>query len=523
MRRSTFTSVRRFLLGIAITATPAFANVDGTLDTRLDPPTTSHNTGAPGVFRFSWDLGGALPNTNVDTSSAIGVQPDGKFLVAGYSWNTFAGQDQYACALARYGAEGLLDPSFGSGGMIVNNFFNAQTGVDCYPLFVTLLGDGHIVWGGSLYTNVEFAWLGRMDANGTIDVTFGGSGNGFYIGGANTATASLVVDTDGSLYAAGHAIPANFSDSDFYLLALDPDGVFQYARSVFFDLGGDRNDQAKALVLQQIPGTSCGANCFILPHSELYLVGTAANTPYQDLANHDCAVAAFRKDLFATEFTIDTFFGPALDGRLAIDFPVGSSNEGDNDCRVAISRPGNDYQQVGQGVVIGGENYFISTLGGGTPGLASNYALAEIDPAGNVAREDAFAFFEEFSTPGIYNGILAMVREPGGRIVVTGYAGSSDPDRAPSDVGVIRFNPDYTRDTTFGNDGAGLAIVTLDGTLPTLQREWGTALAIDTQGRLLLAGNRSFNYGSSADYDWLVARLNTSDVIFRDGIDGVVY
>jgi hypothetical protein len=234
-------------------------------------------------------------------------------------------------------------------------------------------------------------------------------------------------------------------------------------------------------------------------------------------------VAAFRKDLFSTQFAPDAFFGPALDGRLAIDFPVGSSNEGDNDCRVALSRTGHDYQQVGQGIVIGGENYFISTLGGGTPGLASNYALAEIDPAGNVTREDAFSFFQELATPGIYNGIFAMAREPGGKIVVTGYAGSSATDRAPSDVGVIRFNPDYSRDATFGNDGAGLAILSLDPVLGIHEREWGTALALDRNGRILLAGDRSFNYGTGGDYDWLVARLTTSDVIFRDGIDGIVH
>jgi len=86
---------------------------------------------------------------------------------------------------------------------------------------------------------------------------------------------------------------------------------------------------------------------------------------------------------------------------------------------------------------------------------------------------------------------------------------------------VIRFNADYTRDTTFGNDGAGLAVLSLDGALPGQQREWASAVTLDRADRVVIAGNRSYDYASgSNDYDWVIARLN-SDVIFRDGFDGL--
>jgi hypothetical protein len=231
------------------------------------------------------------------------------------------------------------------------------------------------------------------------------------------------------------------------------------------------------------------------------------------LPNHDCVVVAFRRGL------TDLFFGidPGFNGGnpLLIDFPVGSVNEGDNICRAAAPRSGS-------GIVIGGENFFISTLGGGSPGVASNYALAEVDEAGNVTRQDAFAFFEQPATPGIFNGIYGMAREPGGKLVVTGFAGTGDANRSPSDAAVIRFNADYSRDTSFGNDGAGLAIVSLDGqgSMATAQREWASALALDNRGRILPVGTRSYNIASNNDYDWLVGRLvNSDDVIFRDGFD----
>ena len=118
-----------------------------------------------------------------------------------------------------------------------------------------------------------------------------------------------------------------------------------------------------------------------------------------------------------------------------------------------------------------------------------------------------------------------MAREAGGKLVVTGFAGTTDANRAPSDAAVIRFNADYSRDASFGNDGAGLAIVSLDGrgSMATAQREWASSLALDNHGRILLVGTRSYNLASNNDYDWLVGRLaNAGDVIFRDGFDNRV-
>jgi hypothetical protein len=337
--------------------------------------------------------------------------------------------------------------------------------------------------------------------------------------GDHTAFASVLVDTDGTLYAAGHYIVPNASDNDFYLAVFDAGGNFDYTLARAFDLGtgNDHDDRAYAQVLRFVPAQSCGVSCLIPAHSELYLVGTANNTPYSDLANHDCAIIAYRRAVTDTQFSLDMSFNGT--GAETIDFPM-ASNEGDNICRAAVLRPGG-------GVVIGGENYFISTLGGGTPGLASSYALAEVDAVGNVTRQDTFAFFQDLAFPGIYNGISDMVREPAdGKLVVTGYAGTSVSNNAPSDVGVIRFNADFSRDSSFGNDGLGLAILSLDGQAGQnpAQREWGSGLALDSRGRIVLIGERSYNISGSNpnDYDWLIARLNYFDTIFRDGLDGVV-
>ena len=54
-----------------------------------------------------------LADHSLDEASALAVQPDGKILVAGRSWNTYA--------LVRLTARGQLDASFGRGGKVLTN------------------------------------------------------------------------------------------------------------------------------------------------------------------------------------------------------------------------------------------------------------------------------------------------------------------------------------------------------------------------------------------------------------------
>ena len=510
--------LRALALGLACAAAPALANVDGTLDTSLNPPLGGFPYfGVPGLFDYAIDQGGASPYTNNDSANAMLVQPDGKIVVVGTSWASGTTRSSHIGVIERFLADGTTDTSFGiAGRVLVGNPDNDET----YLQSVALQGSSLIVagiWTWATNLGNDNALLFRVDTHGTVETPFmvGGFSTALQI--ADAGFNKVVVDSASDIYTAGYsnALSGARVDVNFF----DTNGAFRYSYNR--PLGTSTQDGARGYdaVLQFVPAQSCGNGCVILAHDELYVVGTAFQGVYPSgLANHDCVIVAFRRTILQNDFSIDTLFNSG--GTLTIDFPMGSSNEGDNYCQAAASRPGG-------GVVIGGENVFISTLGGGTPGPASNYALAEVDSVGNVTRQDAFAFFQELPTPGIYNGIYDIVREPSGKLVVTGYASTSTINNAPSDVGVIRFNPDFTRDATFGNNGLGSAILSLDGQgalMFTGQREWGSRLALDSRGRIVLIGERSYNIGGSNpnDYDWLIARLNNSDVIFRDGLDGVV-
>lgn len=75
-----------------------------------------------------------------DQIEAITLQPDGGILAAGYTQvNGQPGSSDFA--LARYTSDGQLDPAFGSGGKVVDDFF----GDDDYAMDVVSLLDGRFL------------------------------------------------------------------------------------------------------------------------------------------------------------------------------------------------------------------------------------------------------------------------------------------------------------------------------------------------------------------------------------------
>ena len=99
------------------------------------------------------------------TASAVALQPDGKIVAAG----TASSQIR----VVRYNTDGSLDQSFGSGGVVTTAA--GAFGSDAKAL--VLQPDGKIVVGGdsSDGSETQFA-LVRYDANGSLDATFGSGG-----------------------------------------------------------------------------------------------------------------------------------------------------------------------------------------------------------------------------------------------------------------------------------------------------------------------------------------------------------
>ena len=143
-------------------------SVDGSLD-------QSFGSGGKVVTNFGStpvNCPPCLPSS--EEAHALAIQADGKLVVAGSSDARGGNNKRGACclsdfALARYNADGSLDPSFGSGGKVLTIFFPANS----YAEAVGIKADGKIVAAGG---GAGYFALARYTASGKQDPTFGSFG-----------------------------------------------------------------------------------------------------------------------------------------------------------------------------------------------------------------------------------------------------------------------------------------------------------------------------------------------------------
>lgn len=144
-----------------------------------------------------------------DIARALALQPDGKILVAGSCSDTFC--------LARYNADGALDASFGSSGAVI-----AFSGTNIGQA-LALLHDGKIVVAGDCFLAGWDFCLARFSANGALDTSFGSSGRVVTpIGSNNDYARALALQPDGKLVVAGHC--SNGAKNDVCLARYNPIG-----------------------------------------------------------------------------------------------------------------------------------------------------------------------------------------------------------------------------------------------------------------------------------------------------------
>jgi uncharacterized delta-60 repeat protein len=190
------------------------------------------------------------------TAQAIGIQPDGDIIVAGYA----ASVSGSASALARFNTNGTLDTSFGRGGEVLTTIEDGSeaNGMGIQP-------DGKIVAGGYAgildedltVTALDFA-AARYLANGALDLSFGSLGRTtINVGGDSLDAAhATAVQPDGKVILAGVAGLGELPPyaSSFVVLARfntngSPDTTFGNDGTVVAEIG-TYSDEALSLVLQ---------------------------------------------------------------------------------------------------------------------------------------------------------------------------------------------------------------------------------------------------------------------------------
>lgn len=123
---------------------------------------------------------------------AMAIQPDGKIVAVGSTAN------ENAFALARYRADGTLDPTFGEDGRVATRMGDSHS----FALDVAIQPDGKIVVAGTAEFS-RFALI-RYEPNGDLDPSFGDGG--IVTTDVTTGTDmafGLAIQPDGSIVVAG--------------------------------------------------------------------------------------------------------------------------------------------------------------------------------------------------------------------------------------------------------------------------------------------------------------------------------
>ncbi|VXC14391.1 hypothetical protein [Massilia sp. 9I] len=154
-----------------------------------------------------------------DLPTEILVQPDGKVIVAGWGNASVA---PFFMVATRLNTDGSLDTSFGTGGKLQYGFANVGSTMS----HMVLQGDKLLVSGyvGGPDGTLDAAVL-RFNSNGSIDTSFGDQGVFLRAIGIGTDNArSMVVLPDGKILLAGTMrSPAN--DVDGFLMRLNANGT----------------------------------------------------------------------------------------------------------------------------------------------------------------------------------------------------------------------------------------------------------------------------------------------------------
>ncbi|MBI3951783.1 MAG: hypothetical protein HY314_15145 [Acidobacteria bacterium] len=432
---------------------------------------------AAGVLASAGDLDPTFgPNANGrvttgffdadDQANAVALQPNGRIVAAGSSGSG----GNADIALVRYTPKGSLDPTFGGSGQLT-----LTLGGDQVATALALTSDGKIVVAGyaksSTESNYNF-FVARFKGDGNLDGTFNFFGLAITdFGVGDDFARAVAIQPDGKIVSAGQAW--NGREFDFALARYNVNGTLDSS----FGTGGKVNT---SICSRCIGGSDDWAYALALqPNGKIVVAGSLVAGSAG--ARNDFALVRYNAN-----GTLDTSFGGG-DGIVTTDFVSG----GDHAAALVI-------QPDGKLVVAGRSTSELERIGpGNAPRPELLFALARYNSDGTL---DASFGRYIFSFPGNVGRVttaigkfasaLALALQADGKILAAGYRFPFPSGYA--DFAVVRYNPDGTRDSIFG---LGAGIVTTDF---SARDDFAYAVAIGTDNKIVVAGS-AFN-GRNRDF-----------------------
>ena len=375
---------------------------------------------------------------------------------------------------------GTLDPKFGKGGIVTTANTGANAGA--------LQGDGKIVVAGSIATNQnqEQPGLLRYNTDGTLDPNFGIGGK-VVIGGTNAGPAfAVAVQTDGKILAAA---PANLHLTVFR---------FNSNGSVDNTFG---NNGATAIQPDEVFLAPASGGIALEPDGRI-LVATAHNEggPLQIVARllaNGQLDSTFGSNGVAPTFGGDSVAlvpnGNVLVGTGSVTSVYAPTGVVVKDFGIHGQTPGfapGFANEIGGFVVTNNSSTVTRIITAGTiftdPNLmslnsVSGFLLVSYNIDGTL--DNAFGIHGGVTTPfpgNILARAFAVALQRNGDIVAVGQTALTD--TGSSDFALVRYNPDGSVDTTFGNSGF---VSTPFGTSVA----FANTVLIQIDGKIIAVGN----------------------------------
>ena len=418
----------------------SFSEIIGVLDTSFNGQGfVIHNSAAGG-------------NGN-DAAFSIAVDSLERIVVTGYSSNG----TKDAMVIWRYNPDGSLDTSFNSQGYVI---FDSGNGND-YGYDITIDSSGKILVAGAISSGgigYDMA-IWRYNPDGTLDTTFNGVGyvthhNASGGNGTDEGTA-IALDSSGRIVVAGRSINSA-GNSDIvvwrYLSNGTLDTSFNSPKGFVTYDGGSGADEARAITIDS------GGNILVTGFS---FNGTTSN---------DMILLRYKAD-----GTLDTSFN-------GVGYVVHNGAAGGN---------GND---EGRAMVLDSLGKIL--IGGLSDKGSLNYDMViwRYNPDGTLDASFNGAGYVVHNGAAGGNGVdgaLDIGIDSVGRILV---AGVSTNGGGNYDMVIWRYNSDGTLDTSFNGQG----YVVHNGAAGGNGNDSGYALALDSLGKILIAGD-SINGGGNTD------------------------
>jgi uncharacterized delta-60 repeat protein len=445
------------------------------------------------------DLGGS------EYAYALAIGPDGDIVATGDAWDGTGDTD---VAVVRLTPSGVLDTSFGAGGHAFVDF----GGYD-HAAAVTLDSAGNIVLAGQFYNQnngTSDTAVARLTAAGALDGSFGDGGLALNDFGGFDYANGVALDPGGSIVLAGAA--SDPLSNDFYAARLtaagEPDPGFGAGGHVLIDFGGGHDDasavaiDAAGNVVVAGMSLSAGNGSYYAFAVARLTAGGALDETFSGDGRAVISHTGFHDWAYAVALDTD---GNLIVAGQSINLADGSTDfmvtrvtslgevDGDfgDDGLALIDFGGSDY---GYGVAIDADGAIVA-VGSTQSSLRKgdfDFALARLTAAGTLVATFGDGGLVRTDFPVLAAGgaevfgSQSVAVQTDGKIVVAGYAVK------PIDVGtkgalydfaVVRYNPDGSLDTTFGDNGR--TVIDLGGS------DRGHAVALDAVGNIVVVGTTS--------------------------------